>query len=799
MSPEREARSLWAKRLEVVAELASLINTTFDLDEIFQTAILKIREVLRFRRASVVLVSYDLESYHLHTLYDEAMGGFVKQELTFPIGQGLTGQAIRTGEAILVDAFEGTEGIRARSEHNVSALIVPLEVGDEVIGTLNFGAEVSATYGDEDLELAVLLGRQLATSLYYSRLLATIQSQREALEREHVRVQSERSRLESLIDASDAAILMVSDDRVAYANREMAELLGLPQEVIVGGSLEEVNRVLARSFANPEALTTQVAALQSGGAPLRDRVEFEFPRKLVCQRTVATVRGAVNEVLGQIVVYRDVTTEAEAEASKSEFVSLVSHELRTPLTSVKTSLNLLTRGAAGEVSEETYELLEIALRNLDRLIRLVDDLLDLSRIESGLVVTKLEPIAIEEAAARAIDAVEAFAQEQGVSIEQEGSDPETLVVADADRLQQVIVNLLSNAVKFSPAGGRVRLAWWRQSEQAVLRITDEGPGIPADQLEEVFEKFRQLERSATRSHGGAGLGLAICRAIVEAFGGDLWAESEEGEGSRFFVRLRLAYGEPRAEEEAPPAPAGPKRALLLERDQDLKRLLRAQFEDEGWEVRDAARGAEALEILGAESVDLVLAGLELEDMHGLELVGRLRSAPASVDIPLLLTGPGGDLNQAIAYGADGWIVGDPDALVAEAARLISSPRRRVVLLIEDDPTVRLAVARGLRRAGFACLEVASGARALEFARQRPPDLLLTDLEVPEKDGLEVLREFREDPRLLDVPAIVITGHQTAETLEAIQSLRAQIVGKPFGPGTVVREVERLIGTGAGTS
>nr|NIN72371.1 response regulator [Gemmatimonadota bacterium]NIO32080.1 response regulator [Gemmatimonadota bacterium] len=324
-------------------------------------------------------------------------------------------------------------------------------------------------------------------------------------------------------------------------------------------------------------------------------------------------------------------------------------------------------------------------------------------------------------------------------------------------------------------------------------------GIPADQLEGIFEKFRQLERSATRSHGGAGLGLAICRAIVEAFGGDLWAESEEGAGSRFFVRLRLAYGEPRAEEAAPRAPAGPKRALLLERDPDLKRLLRAQLEDEGWEVRDAARGKEALEILGEKSVDLILAGLELEDMHGLEFVQRLRSAPASVDIPALLTGAGGDLSQAIAYGADGWMVGDPDALVAEAARLISSPRRRVVLLIEDDPAVRLAVARGLRRAGFACLEVASGARALEYARQRPPDLLLTDLEVPEKDGLEVLREFRVDPRLLDVPAIVITGHQTAETLEAIRSLRAQVIGKPFAPAAMVREVERLLGTGPDAS
>ena len=166
--------------------------------------------------------------------------------------------------------------------------------------------------------------------------------------------------------------------------------------LIVGSFMETVNGILARSFADPEALTSQIAALHSGGAPLRDRVEFEFPRRLVCQRTVATVRGAEDEVLGQIVVYRDITTEAEAEASKSEFVSVVSHELRTPLTSVKTSLNLLARGAAGEISEGTQELLEIALRNIDRLIRLVDDLLDLSRIESGRVVTKLEPIAVAE-------------------------------------------------------------------------------------------------------------------------------------------------------------------------------------------------------------------------------------------------------------------------------------------------------------------------------------------------------------------------------------------------------------------
>jgi signal transduction histidine kinase/DNA-binding response OmpR family regulator len=788
-----ESHGLWAARLEVVGELASLINTTFDLDEIFRTAIEKLQRVLEFRRASVVLVSEDRKTYYLHTLWDSARGGFTPEERTYPIERGLTGQAIQTGEAMRVDSFEGTQGIRTDEEKRVSALIVPLHVGGEVIGTLNLGAQESETYSDDDLELAVLLGRQIATSLYYSKLLATIARQREALACEHAHVSSERKRLESLIDASDAAIMMVSEEHVAYANNPMADLLGLPREVILGAPLEEINRVLARSFADPADLTAQVSALQRGAGSLRDRVEFHFPRRLVCQRTVATVRGSDGEVLGHLVLYRDITREAELEAAKSEFVSLVSHELRTPLTSVKTSLNLLLRGAAGALSEKIRELLEIALRNLDRLIRLVDDLLDLTRIESGRVVTKLVPISVKEAATRAVDALAGFAEEREVRIELEESSAATLVMGDADRLQQVIVNLLSNAVKFSPAGGRVGLRWWEQGDQAVLEISDQGPGIPTEQLEAVFDKFRQLERAATRKYGGAGLGLAISRSIVEQFGGHLWAESDEGEGSRFFVRLRIARERPEDLAAAPPVTAGLRSVVLVERDPDLQRLFQAHFEEEGWEVFVTSRGTKALGRVREGGAGLIVTGLELEDMHGLEFLQRLRGSPASVDIPALLMGPGGDAAQAVAYGADGWIVGDADALVTEANRLLSAPRRRVVLLIEDDPAVRTGLARGLRRAGYACLEAASGEAGLEMARERAPDLVLTDVQVPGVDGLAVLRQLRGDPDLADVPAIVITGHPVQDVAEAIGSLQAQFLSKPFGTATVLREVDRLIG------
>ncbi len=519
-----------AERLEVIGELASLINITFDLGEIFRATVVKLQRVIEFRRASVVLVSDDRSHYYLHTLYDAMRGGFIEKKETFALDSGLPGQAIRTGEAIRVDAFSGTEGIRTDNEKKVSVLIVPLHLDGEVIGTLNLGAKQSRVYQDEDLELAVILARQIETSLHYSKLLATIQRQQKTLA-------SERSRLEALIDASDTAILMVSDGRVAHVNRAMVELLGIPAEVVMGAPIEQMNRALVRFLGDPGALTAQTAALERADTPLHDRVEFELPRKRVCQRTVAAVCDPQGEVLGHLVLYRDITREAEA--AKSEFVSIVSHDLRIPLTNVKTALSVLMKGVAGKITEPMRELFDVALRNLDRLARMVDDLLDPSRIQSGRASVELIPVSVKRAADGAVDAVCGFAQERQVRLECKVSDDATFVMADPDRLEQVIINLLSNAIKFSPPQACVALRWWKEREAAVLEVCDEGPGIPPDQLDTILEKFKQLETSATRTHG-VGLGLAVSHTLVEHFGGDLWAESEEGCGSRFFVRLRLA-------------------------------------------------------------------------------------------------------------------------------------------------------------------------------------------------------------------------------------------------------------------
>jgi signal transduction histidine kinase len=540
-----------AARLAVVGELTSLINAAVDMREIFQGAILKVQRVLDFRRASVVLIDDSATHYYLHTLYDNVHGGFVPGEAVFPIDQGITGQVIHSGRPMLVDALPGTEGILLQEGRRVSGMIVPLHLGDRVIGALNFGHEEPGHYSEEDLDWAVVLGRQIETSLYYSKLLSTIAEQREALAREHGAVQAQRNQLEALVDASDAAIMLVlRDRRIAHANAEMARLVGIPREAVLAAGLDKVHRFLAGSFVDPTALAAQENTL-SGDAALRDRVELSFPRRAVYQRVVAPVRDRGGALLGHIVLYRDVTHEVEVERAKSEFVSVVSHELRTPMTSVKTSLSLLLAGAAGPLEAAPRELLEIALRNADRLIRLVNDLLDLSRLEAGRMEFRLEPVSLENSVAAGLETVAAFADEQGVTLTPRPPVEPQVVLGVRDRVLQVFVNLLANAIKFSPRGGQVEVRWWREEGYAVTQISDQGPGIPTDKLAAIFEPFRQLDSSTTREHGGAGLGLTITQRIVQGLGGRVWVESEAGSGARFFVRLPLASPPPAR----PPVPA----------------------------------------------------------------------------------------------------------------------------------------------------------------------------------------------------------------------------------------------------
>jgi signal transduction histidine kinase len=238
------------------------------------------------------------------------------------------------------------------------------------------------------------------------------------------------------------------------------------------------------------------------------------------------------------VLVRDVSERKAMERMKDELLSIVSHELRTPLTSIRGSLGLLAGGVLGDLPPLGQRMLHVAVSNADRLIRLLNDVLDLERMRAGRLILELKPYSAAVAVEHAVSEMRGLAERAGVRLSV--GDVEGTPLADADRLVQVLTNLLSNAIKFSPAGSHVRLSGETRGDRVIITIEDDGRGIPADKLETIFERFQQVDASDSRLNGGTGLGLAICRSILEQHGGRVWAESSLTHGSKFYVELRSA-------------------------------------------------------------------------------------------------------------------------------------------------------------------------------------------------------------------------------------------------------------------
>ncbi len=250
------------------------------------------------------------------------------------------------------------------------------------------------------------------------------------------------------------------------------------------------------------------------------------------------------QIVGVVLTFKDITERLEIERMKDEFISIVSHELRTPLTSIRGALGLVASGVLANKPDKSQRMLSIALENSDRLLRLLNDILDMERMASGKVAMLKQPCHVGELMQRGADSIQALAQEASVSIVVEPAEVELL--ADPDRLIQVFTNLLSNAIKFSTPGSKVWLTATVSSTYILFQVKDCGRGIPPERLEKIFERFQQVDSSDSRAHGGTGLGLAICEKIVQQHGGRIWAESTLGEGSTFSFTIQGADSQPEA-------------------------------------------------------------------------------------------------------------------------------------------------------------------------------------------------------------------------------------------------------------
>ncbi len=503
----------------------------------------------------------------------------------------------------------------------------------------------------------------------------------------------------------------------------------------------------------------------------------------------------------------DLRQRNELDSVKDEFISTVSHELRTPLTSIRGALGLLSAGLMGKVDDKAANLLRIASTNTDRLVRLINDILDLERMSSGSAPLQPRPCSLRELVLQSIDTMSSMAENAQVRLEAvtEPGNPSLTVEADPDRIQQVLTNLLSNAIKFSPAGSAVRVTTETRPGELTVRVVDKGRGVPAAKLESIFERFQQVDPGDSRQKGGTGLGLAICRSIVHQHGGQIWAERNDatipGEpGTTFALRL------PRVEVHSatPPASPGSRHGTILVVDDDpgVRHVVAEQVRNQGYRVVETESGQSALQIAASQQIEAILLDLYRPGLTGWETVERLKANPVTAAIPVVVLSVlspvmhSGSRTSVIGK-AQGWVQKptNPSLLLAELGRVLhrgTGPAR--LLLVEDDKDLAAVVLSSFdHKPSDQNLHIdhaASLGEAMRACEKNPPEILILDLSLSDASGFALVQWLRRHPRLHTLPLVVYSGREvSADELEQLRLGPTQFLSKAR---VQPKEIEALV-------
>ena len=470
-----------------------------------------------------------------------------------------------------------------------------------------------------------------------------------------------------------------------------------------------------------------------------------------------------------------------ASQHKSEFLASMSHELRTPLNAIIGFSEVLLERMFGELNERQDDYLRDIWSSGKHLLELLNDILDLSKIEAGQMVLNRSQFAVRESLEYCLSMVRERALKQRISLSLE-VDPQVGVL-DADRLRfrQVVLNMLSNAVKFTPEGGRVGVRASIRGQDLVVEVTDTGPGVPAEDRQRIFDAFQQGARHPEQTEG-TGLGLTLSKRILELHGGRIWVESEAGQGSTFGIALPVGSSEP-ALTSVPQvshgsglptevAPGPRPTVVVVEDDRRSFDLLRVYLEEAGARVVSARDGEEGLDTVRRLSPAGVVLDILLPGIDGWEVLAQLKADPATAAIPVVVVSMLDERGHGFALGAAEYLVKPigKDQLLAALYRTAAIPERpHTVVAIDDDPLAIELVRASLEPEGWTVLGAATGQEGLALIRERQPSAVLLDLLMPGMDGFEVVEALRADPDTKSVPVVILTSKSmTQQDKERLQ-------------------------------
>ena len=671
------------------------------------------------------------------------------RDLVFGETDGLPGVVLARGAPVWETDVRTMPGFKRQAAAEAcglaAALAFPVTIGDRTELILQCFADRPIAEDAETLSIAGFIGLQL------SRVAERLAAAGRLAERE--------GRLSAIYDSVlDGIITIDPSGTIETMNRAAEDLFGHPP-----GSLLRRNLRLLMAEPYASAHESELARhLADGGGNFLGTVrELEGLRAdgTIFPMEIAFTAADLADRTLLVAAVRDITERRAIERLKNEFVSTVSHELRTPLTSISGALALMAKGTAGTLPDKALGLVAIARSNCDRLVRLINDILDLERIEAGKLVFEFEPVEMVDLLERAIRETAEFAETYRVGLAIAPSVPAATVWGDGHRLMQVLNNLVSNAVKFSPEGSTVTLGAAIRDGKVRVTVADRGRGISDAFKPVIFRKFAQADASDSRQKGGTGLGLSIVKSIVERHGGTVGFSSTPEVGSTFWFDLpeKPATGEP----SSGPAADARRKVLICEDDEDVGQILTLHLQQAGYDAVRAGTAAEARDLLRRMSFIAMTLDLGLPDQDGLHLLNEIKADPATAALPVIIVSGRPDTGRD-RLGIVDWIAKPvaPEQLIAALDQVRPSLDRPMVLHVEDDVDIVALVAEALQpRAEL--ISARSLAEARRMLKRMRFDIVLLDVGLPDGSGLD----------LLDTLDTIIDGPKPAVILFSAQEPR----------------------------
>jgi PAS domain S-box-containing protein len=735
-------------------------------------------------------------------------------ELDTPITPGFEALVFKASRGI-EDIYELTyvrkDGSRFPAMVSVTAL---RDADDRIIGYLLIGTDNTARKQVEATR--ALLDQRLRDQQFYTRSL-----------------------IESNIDA-----LMTTDPAgiISDVNQQMVELTGRTRDQLIGAPCRNF-------FTDPASADAAIAHVLAAGRVTNYEltVRARNGQETVVSYNAATFHDREGEVQGVFASARDVTDRKQVERTlleknielvhasrmKSEFLATMSHELRTPLNAIIGFSEALRDGLMGPMSDSQQDYVGDIATSGQHLLSLINDILDLSKVEAGMMQLELEPVDVAALLASSLSIVREKAAARQIELVLDAEDLGRPVL-DVRKTKQIVYNLLSNAVKFTPRGGRVvmsarlvgragvgvlpgsrpsygfPLASGGHTDFLEVRVSDSGIGIAEPDMGALFQAFSQIDSSLARQFEGTGLGLAMVKQLTELHGGTVAVQSAVGEGAQFAVWLPLAppdatptaAAEPVVVREPVPAGAGGLTALVVEDDDGAADLVRLLLEAEGFVTVRASSAEQALLLAPLHDLDLITLDIHLPGMDGWELLAQLRQLDRLAHVPVVVVSGDVDSGVALASGASASL-SKPISRTALQASLAAQGLHgdqaptRTVLVVDDDPEAVELVAAFLPRPAYAVVRAYGGAEAIVLARRLQPDLVLVDLMMPEVSGFDVVAALRGDPTTASMPVVVVTAKQISDgdrsALGGSPQRAVRIVAKAgFDRSAFLAEVRRAL-------